>query len=325
LISIIGSETLLGRELREALGEAGFGRNLQLIGAQDEVSLSLGSEDAVVITPMDTERLQGSDVIFCAGSPESTRKAYDLAGNRPTFIDLTYALEDIPEARLRAPMLDATEVVSRVHVLAHPAATAMALMLSRLPHALRHAVIQIFEPASERGQAGIHELQQQTTGLLSFRQLEKKVFDAQLGFAMLARYGEDAPEQLATVEQRIDRHLASLLASTQARVPMPSMRLTQAPVFHGYSISFWVEMEQKPELTELEGALASAHIEVRSTDFDAPTNVGAAGQRGLIAGEFQLDRNHPRGVWMWVVLDNFRLLVDNAMDVARAMLPGARS
>lgn len=325
MISIIGSETLLGRELREALGEAGFGRNLQLIGAQDEVSLSLASDDAAVITPMDAERLQGSDVIFCAGSPESTRKAYDLAGERPTFIDLTYALEDLPEARLRAPMLDNNEVVSRVHVLAHPAATAIVLMLSRLPHPLRHSVIQIFEPASERGQAGIHELQQQTTGLLSFRQLEKKIFDAQLGFAMLARYGEDAPEQLATVEQRIDRHLASLLASTPARAPMPSMRLTQAPVFHGYSVSFWVEMEQRPPLPDLERALASAHIEIRSAEFDAPTNVGAAGQRGLVAGEFEFDRNHPRGVWMWVVFDNFRLLVDNAMEVARVMLPGARS
>ena len=72
-------------------------------------------------------------------------------------------------------------------MLAHPAATAIALMFSNLPHPLRHSVIQIFEPASERGQAGIHELQQQSTGLLSFRQLEKKVFDAQLGFDMLAQ------------------------------------------------------------------------------------------------------------------------------------------
>ena len=105
---------------------------------------------------------------------------------------------------------------------------------------------------------------------------------------------------------------------------MPSMRLTQAPVFHGYSISLWVELEQRPDLPELETVIASSHIEVRSAEFDAPTNVGAAGQRGLIAGEFELDRNHPRGVWMWVVLDNFRMLVDNAMDVARVMLPGAR-
>ena len=62
-----------------------------------------------MITPLDAERLQGSDVIFCAGTPESTRKAYDLAGERPTFIDLTYALEDLPEARLRAPMVDTTK------------------------------------------------------------------------------------------------------------------------------------------------------------------------------------------------------------------------
>jgi hypothetical protein len=30
-------------------------------------------------------------------------------------------------------------------------------------------------------------------------------------------------------------------------------------------------------------------------------------------------------VWVWAVADNFRLLVDNAIDVARVMLPGARS
>ena len=86
---------------------------------------------------------------------------------------------------------------------------------------------------------------------------------------------------------------------------MPSMRLIQAPVFHGYSLSFWVELEQRPTLSDLERALASAHIEVRSAEFDAPTNVGVAGQRGLVAGVIELDRNHPRGVWVWVVFRQF--------------------
>ena len=209
MISIIGSETLLGRELRESLGEHGFSKTLQLIGAQDELAITEEAGEPAVITPLDADRLQGSELIFCAGTVESTRKAFELAGDKPTFIDLTYGLEDVPEARLRAPMVDATEVVSRVHVVAHPAATAAALVLSNLPHAARHSIVQIFEPASERGQAGILELQNQTTSLLSFRQMEKKIFDAQLGFNMLARYGEDAPEQLQTVEQRIDRHLAT--------------------------------------------------------------------------------------------------------------------
>ncbi|HYI94164.1 MAG TPA: Asd/ArgC dimerization domain-containing protein [Bryobacteraceae bacterium] len=324
MISIIGSETLLGRELRESLGEHGFSKTLQLIGVQDELSITEEAGEPAVITPLDADRLQGSELIFCAGTIESTRKAFELAGDKPTFIDLTYGLEDVPEARLRAPMVDTTEVVSRVHVVAHPAATAAALVLSNLPYPARHSIVQIFEPASERGQAGILELQNQTTSLLAFRQMEKRIFDAQLGFNMLARYGEDAPEQLQTVEQRIDRHLATLIAKGKT-IPMPSLRLTQAPVFHGYSFSFWVELEQRADVTAVEKSLASSHIEVRSVEFDAPSNVGVAGQRGLIAGAIEPDRNHPRGVWIWAVADNFRLLVDNAMDVARVMLPGARS
>jgi aspartate-semialdehyde dehydrogenase len=324
VISIIGSETLLGRELRESLNEHGFSKSLQLIGAQDELAITEEAGEPAVITPIDADRLQASDLIFCAGTPESTRKAFDLAGDRPTFIDLTYALEDVPEARLRAPMIDPTELVSRVHVLAHPAATAVALVLANLPQPVRHAVVQVFEPASERGQAGIHELQNQTTSLLSFRQMEKKIFDAQLGFNMLARYGEDAPDALQLVEQRIERHLASLLAIGK-NIPMPSIRLTQAPVFHGYSLSFWVELDQRGDTAALESTLASPHVEVRSAEFDPPSNVGVAGQRGVIAGVIEPDRNHPRGVWIWAVADNFRLLVDNAMDVARVMLPGARS
>jgi aspartate-semialdehyde dehydrogenase len=324
VISIVGSETLLGRELREALAEHGF-RNVQLIGAQDELAITASAGEAAVITPLDKERLQGSDVVFCVGTADSTRKAFEIAQEDSTFIDLTYGLEDVPEARLRAPMVDAGDPVSRVHVIAHPAATAIALMLSNLPGVVKHSVVQVFEPASERGQVGIHELQQQTSSLLAFKQMEKKVYDTQVGFAMAARYGEDAPEQLQFIEQRIERHLASLLLRTGKDLPMPSLRLTQAPVFHGYSLSFWVELEPRPDITELEEALASSHIEVRSAEFDAPSNVGVAGLRGLIAGVIELDRNHPRGVWVWVVADNFRLLVDNAMDVARTMLPGARS
>ena len=44
MISIIGSETLLGRELRESLAEHGFGRGLQLIGAQDELAITRNAE-----------------------------------------------------------------------------------------------------------------------------------------------------------------------------------------------------------------------------------------------------------------------------------------
>src|SRR5207247_300203 len=75
---------------------------------------------------------------------------------------------------------------------------------------LDRAVVTVLEPASERGQAGISELQKQSANLLSFQPLPKAVFDAQLAFNVLPEYGEDAPLALQTVEDRISRDLAAL-------------------------------------------------------------------------------------------------------------------
>ena len=63
------------------------------------------------------------------------------------------------------------------------------------------AVVHIFEPASERGTAGIEELQQQTVNLLSFQPVPKKVFDTQLAYAMLAQFGAEAPVPLSEVDR----------------------------------------------------------------------------------------------------------------------------
>jgi aspartate-semialdehyde dehydrogenase len=329
-VSIVGGETIIGRELREQLADSAVASNIQLVGAEDEITGILTEVDGepVVMTPLDAERIAGSSIVFCAGSPESTRKAFALmtGPDRPYIVDLSYALEEQPDARLRAPGIEMQGAAQpeSIHVLAHPAAVALALVLTRAhsKFPIRHSVVQIFEPASERGQAGLNELQQQTTALLSFQTLNKTVFDAQIGFNMLPRYGEDAPGHLQDVEARIERHTASLLGAYG--VPIPSIRLIQAPVFHGYSISFWIEFESRPGAKELGEAIASASIEVREADLDPPTNVGTVGQAGISAGLIEPDRNHPRGTWIWVAADNFRLLVDNAVAVARELPPGGR-
>ena len=79
---------------------------------------------------------------------------------------------------------------------------------------------------------------------------------------MLPQYGGEAPLQLSS-EQRIERHMATLLARESDPPPMPSFRLQQAPVFHGYSISLWVEFAASISAVEIAEALASAQIEVR--------------------------------------------------------------
>ena len=84
-------------------------------------------------------------------------------------------------------------------------------------------MLEIFEPASERGQQGIDELQKQTVACCRSSRFPKRCYDTQVAFNMLPEYGSDSPHTLADMELKIDRHLASLLA-TAKNVPMPSLR-----------------------------------------------------------------------------------------------------
>jgi aspartate-semialdehyde dehydrogenase len=342
-IALVGSESLLGREIRDLAATAAPPLRLRLIAADEEKSgtlTRLGDEPAVV-EELDQDTLSSARAVLLAGSAESSRKALDLAGDAPDFaiVDLTYVAEERPDARLRAPMVEfgmaesgmADEDAvpeqspdqSAVHVIAHPAAIALALFLRRLQFhdPIHRSVIQIFAPASEHGVKGVEELQNQTVSLLSFKSLPQDVFDAQIGFTMLAKYGQEAPVALDESELRIERHLATLLGlpGDGEGAPMPSLRLIQAPVFHGYSFSAWVEFEENPGVEALENGLAVPAVDVRSRELDPPNNVGQAGQSGISIGAIAPDRNQPEACWFWLAADNLRLAAENAVMVARQL------
>ena len=324
-VVIVGTETLLGREVRDVLSATPLGEDLRLVAAEEEGvgTLSESGGEASFLVKLTPGSLQDAGAIILAGPADTSNDVIELKPAAP-LVDLTYASEEQLHARLRAPMVEPRNLQipqDVIHVVAHPAAIAIALVLSKL-HAVfpvRRAVVHIFEPASERGTAGIEELEQQTVSLLSLKTMPKEIFDNQLSFSMLARLGEAAAVRLEDVEARIERHLASLLAFTN-HPPMPSIRLIQAPVFHGHSASFWIELDQNPGVAAIEQTLSETHIEVRTSDTEPPNNVGVAGQNEIMLGAISVDRNHPNAVWMWMALDNLRLTAQNAAMVLKDLI-----
>ena len=331
-IALIGSDSLLGREVRDIVSTSAPAFDLRLVADTGEQpgALTRVGDEPTVVGGLDAASLIDARAIFLAGSAESSRKALELLDHSSgaAVIDLTGAAEERPEARLRAPLVEDPDaeapIETPVHVIAHPAAIALALFLRRL-HAqdpVRASVIQIFAPASEHGAPGVEELQNQTISLLSFKPMPHAIFDTQLSFSLLAKYGDEAPVRLEDAELRMERHLASLLAlpGQGQDAPMPSLRLLQAPVFHGYSFSAWVEFESNPGVDTLETSLATDSIEVRTIDVEPPTNVGQAGQGGIAVGAIQPDRNNPDACWFWIVADNLRLTAENGVAVARQLV-----
>ncbi|MDX2177979.1 MAG: Asd/ArgC dimerization domain-containing protein [Bryobacteraceae bacterium] len=283
-VAIAGADTLLGRELRDLLNE----------------------RPNVEIVPVDKSPLvlyAGRDVDEPKPDPEAT------------VVDLTGTL---PNGVLRAPMAEPERYLvpeSLTISIAHPAAILLAMFFRRVAAVspIRQAVVNVFEPVSQRGQAGLEELQQQTIALLNLRPLEQTVFDEQVAFNMLPRWGSDSAVKLRDVEARIGKEFAALYGPFDGL----SMRLIQAPVFHGYVVSAWVSFDGEADPV----ALAKPFREVRSAEVAPPMNSGIAGESGMILDAIVPDGD--RAAWFWVVADNLRLAAENALLAAASAIEQA--
>jgi aspartate-semialdehyde dehydrogenase len=240
------------------------------------------------------------------------------------IIDLSYALESQPNAQLRAPWIDrelgrdfSKQLASVPVVLAHPAAVSLALIFLRLKKvgAIHHAAATVLEPASEHGRKGMDELHDQTVNLLSFQTMPMATFGTQIAFNIVPEYGEGVKPTVANIQDRIGRHFRALVGD-QATVP--SLMLVQAPVFHGYAFSIYIELDSPMSIGHIESALAGDHVQVLRAD-ETPSNVNVAGATDVQVTVRQ-DTQRPNGFWIWAAADNLRIMATLAVECAEQMV-----
>jgi aspartate-semialdehyde dehydrogenase len=159
------------------------------------------------------------------------------------------------------------------------------------------------------------ELHEQTVNLLSFQQLPKGVFDTQVAFNLLDRYGENSLPSLASVESRIERHFRSIV---QNKLMVPSLMLLQAPIFHGHAFSLYLELDNAAQLEEVTAAVSGEHVDVLQGE-ESPSNVNAAGQE-QIQVFLRKDAQSSNGFWLWAASDNLRIAALMAVECAENMI-----
>jgi aspartate-semialdehyde dehydrogenase len=241
------------------------------------------------------------------------------------IIDLSYGLENEKGVLLRAPWVERelglgprVDFTPVPVAIAHPAAVVLALLMLRAQKVgnIARAVATVLQPASEYGKRGMDELHEQTVNLLSFQQLPKSVFDAQVAFNLIDRYGEKAVSSLDSVESRIQQHFHKLVGE---RLAMPSLMLLQAPIFHGHAFLLYLELEQAAQTEELTAALSGDHVDLLQSADESPSNVNAAGQE-QIQVFVRRDSQQPTGFWLWAASDNLRIAALTAVECAESMI-----
>ena len=324
--AIVGAASLKGKEIAEMLNERNFpAADVRLLDDDESLGqLEAMGDEISFIQSVRAEQFEHVDFTFFASDAECTRKIWKRARNAGSaIVDVSAALEDEPGASVRSLWVERErgqiappELQPGPCITAHPVAIALALLLLRAKKVgeIRRAITTVFEPASEHGQRGMDELHQQTVNLLSFQPLPKDVFDAQVAFNMVARYGQASQPSLDSVEARILRHYGKIVGSD---APQPSLQLLQAPIFHGHALALYLEMEHSPDIPLLSQVLAGDHVTIPQGD-ESPSNVSSAGQADVLLSVKQ-DPTRLNGVWLWAAADNLRISALTAVECAESM------
>lgn len=350
-VAIVGASTLKGKELKETLEDRNFPSSEVVLLDDDEAQGTLDAigDEVTFIHAVARDSFDDVDLVFFASNEDFTLKTWKLAQKAgAAIVDLSYALEAERTLRVRSPWLDrelrpeaavpvaglgvgvGVDLEATAVVAAHPAATMLALLITRLTRAvtLRAASAIVFDPVSEQGKRGMDELHQQTLNLLSFQSMPKEIYDMQVAFNMLSRYGEEAKASLEQVTDRIARHFTHI---TRGKAALPALQVLQAPTFHAHALSLYFEVEPGPDtktavpvtVQSLQEALTGDHVTVVAPDEDGPSNVTAAGQEEVLV-TLRADRNG-HGFWLWAAGDNLKISAITALECALALAAGRPS
>jgi aspartate-semialdehyde dehydrogenase len=310
-IAIIGSTSLVGKELREMLESRGLpiGR-LALLETEEYAGLLQEFAGEIQITQViSPDSFADIDLAFFTCGRE-IMQAYVASGAKfpELSIDLTQAG---PEGIVYLHGIsDPRSLPAHGHIVnPHPAAIVIGRVLAHMHNrfAVESAAITVMEPASERGNAGVDELQEQTVSLLNFQQVEKKIFNGQLAFNILPE-----PETAAHTERRVLAQLDSILGRT---FPKPAINVVQAPVFHSHAFSMFVNVLAGAE--EL-----SAHFSGNS-GFSMDVANAASPVSVVGSDKIHIERLRSTGVGpyaLWVVADNLRIAASNAIQIAEQIM-----
>jgi len=318
-VAVLGSNSLIGKELREILAERNFPLNSLTLLDEEEVPEAITEleKEANFALGINEESFADVELVFICGKEEDTARylpwlkksgviALDLSHYLRPKEGFPLAISGVNEERIKKQKLIA---------LPHPLAIIIASLLKPIVdrYHLREAVITAFQPASVYGPQGLEELYQQTVRILNFAELPKKIFGRQLAFNIFPAVPKEEG-----IEEEILEEIGIALKS---ELPI-SLKLIQVPVFHSFALSLFLILEKAPSLPELKKALSHLPSIKLAKGREKPSGpVEAGGKNEIIVGEIKKDKRNNSAYWIWASADNLRRgSALNAVEIAELFL-----
>jgi aspartate-semialdehyde dehydrogenase len=314
-IVIAGASSLLGIELKSLLEESRFAASdVRLVDEESAAgTLTEAAGEAAFIQSVEEDSFDKAWAIFFAGSAAFTKANLALAKRSGArIIDLSGELAghqgvtSWPTQASQPPAASSDEDLFAVPSAAAEIIARVALALHSLQPVGISAVA--FQPVSAAGKAGIEELESQTGQLLSFQSVGKQVFDAQVAYTLLDRFGVASKHSLAHSLEILRREVKSLLGSSGSSIP--AVQLLHAPVFYGSTVAACAFLPAHADASGVAELCKKAGFTLADNETP-PSNVSSAGEIALQLAAPSPDASLPNAFWLWAAADNYRVTPKN--------------
>jgi aspartate-semialdehyde dehydrogenase len=303
-------------EVRALASSRSAGETLELRG--DDLRVAALSDGA----------LRGCDVaLFCAGPEVSRAYAAKAWAAGCAVVDDSPAFRMEPDVPLVVPEVnaDAAAGFRARGIVASPGSTVTALAVALAPlHAragVERVVVSTYQSVSGAGRSGVAELEREARDLLALREPEPAArFPHRIAFNLIPHVGAARPDGSSEEEAKLASELRKVLGLPALGVSATAVRV---PVFFGHAAAVNLSLREPLSADEARAVLRAAPG-VKVVDDAAqgvyPMPMLASGEDAVLAGRVREDPSQPRGLDLFLVLDNTRKgAATNGLQIARLL------
>ena len=316
-VAIVGASSLLGKELKQVLEDRNFPstKSSCWMAASMAGTLTEAAGEPTFIRALDEDSFEGARFAFFAGSAADAEHNWQTraersgrhgdrsdrrAGRARAAVPCKAWIPALaPRCRRRPMPRQATARPPAHRLYSSPAAPViiactMAAALRRNLAAARFALL-LFPPVSERDTPGVEELESQTASLLSFREIAKPVFGAQVAFNLACRAtAKAAKPALPTCAAR---SRAKWRAISPGARPCPQFNWCKRRCFTGMLSPPMRSSRLSSRPEQLSRGIAGLGVKIAAAGRPAPTNVERGRGKRDSSGAHRAGSERRDGVW----------------------------
>lgn len=328
IVAVVGATGAVGNEMIATIEKRNFPvEKLRLFASELSEGKTLQFEGSEIpVEAIKEDSFNGIDIaLFSAGGERSKTWAPIAAKSGCVVIDNSSQWRMDAEVPLVVPEVNAHDIKRHKGIIANPNCSTIQMVVALKPihdaAKIKRVVVTTFQAVSGTGKKAIDELLQQTSDILSFREIQKNVYPHQIAFNVLPHIDKFLDNGYTKEEMKMVHETKKIMGDDSIRVTATTVRV---PVFRGHSESVNIETEKKITPNEVRAILSKA---TGLVVFDAPEKnvyplpIDAAGKDPVYVGRIREDESIDNGINMWIVSDNLRKgAALNAVQIAEELI-----